>query len=182
MAWYTIEYRCGHTEEKQLYGKSASRQSKIDWYKTIDCPECRAKQATDLNGSTKQVAWAADIREETKAQLARDIDESLDLVRYAKNLIARNADTGTDDEDLTLLRKVETGDAVERIEAMRDLYDGIIAAHADARWWIDHRNTVSSKIWHEAREARPDLYTLDHVIIGIRCAKANIEHAVCASK
>ena len=71
MARYTITYKCGHTEEVQLYGKESERQRKIDWDKTNDCPKCRAMEAKEaaktaglpeLTGSDKQITWASEIR------------------------------------------------------------------------------------------------------------------------
>lgn len=78
MTKYTITYRCGHTAEVQLYGKYADRERKINYYKTIDCPECRAKALAkeaqskgfaELTGSTKQVNWANDIRNTKMAEI-----------------------------------------------------------------------------------------------------------------
>lgn len=71
MAKYTITYKCGHTAEVQLYGKESERQRKIEWYKTINCPQCEAEAQKaeaeanglpELSGSDKQVAWATKIR------------------------------------------------------------------------------------------------------------------------
>lgn len=71
MAKYTVTYRCGHTEEMQLFGKESERQRRIDHYRTVDCPACRAASATReaeaaglpfLRGSDKQKAWASEIR------------------------------------------------------------------------------------------------------------------------
>lgn len=71
MAKYTITYKCGCTTEMQLFGKSAEREKKIAYYKTIECPHCRALAAQKeaeasgmaiLEGSEKQIAWASDIR------------------------------------------------------------------------------------------------------------------------
>lgn len=71
MAKYTVTYKCGHTATIQLFGKYDDRERKIAYYKTIDCPECKAKAAAEkateqglaaLTGSPKQVAWAEQIR------------------------------------------------------------------------------------------------------------------------
>lgn len=71
MAKYTVTYKCGCTATIELYGKIADRESKIEWYKTIVCPSCRANAAQkeaelnnlcNLEGSEKQIAWALDIR------------------------------------------------------------------------------------------------------------------------
>lgn len=71
MARYTITYKCGCTEDMQLFGKMTDRDRKIEYYKTIDCPHCRALAAAEaakadglvaLTGSDKQIAWATEIR------------------------------------------------------------------------------------------------------------------------
>ncbi len=41
MAWYEIEYSCGHTVRQQQYGKGAERERYRDWAaKSGTCPEC----------------------------------------------------------------------------------------------------------------------------------------------
>jgi len=49
MARYTIAYACGHSEEKQLFGPTRDRTSKIEWLERGDCPQCWAakKRETD---------------------------------------------------------------------------------------------------------------------------------------
>lgn len=101
MAKYTITYRCGHTAEVQLYGSYKDRERKIAYYKTIDCPECRANKANEdakengyavLTGSAKQVGWASDIRAAKMAEadkLATKVNKNKDLfdgaVKQMKN-------------------------------------------------------------------------------------------------
>lgn len=66
MSKYTITYACGHTEEKQIYGKESERAGKAEWMGRGLCPACRAKAAREsgiTDGSDKQVAWAKDIRD-----------------------------------------------------------------------------------------------------------------------
>lgn len=51
MAKYDITYSCGHTVEKQLYGKTDDRYSYIEWAQKGLCPTCwgekkRAEEAT----------------------------------------------------------------------------------------------------------------------------------------
>ena len=31
MAWYEIDYACGHTGREQIYGKVNQRQNRADW-------------------------------------------------------------------------------------------------------------------------------------------------------
>lgn len=44
MAWYTINYSCGHSVDKQLYGKGKDRESYIEWAEQGLCPSCWGKQ------------------------------------------------------------------------------------------------------------------------------------------
>jgi len=45
MAWYEINYACGHSGREQLYGKTDSRESYVEWAEQNKiCPECWAKK------------------------------------------------------------------------------------------------------------------------------------------
>lgn len=99
MAKYTITYKCGHTEEMQLFGKEKDRYSKIDWYATQDCPECKAAAAraaakerglVELEGTAKQIVWAEQIRakflelsEQIKKQLETKAEDPRVLQLFA---------------------------------------------------------------------------------------------------
>jgi hypothetical protein len=120
MAKYTITYRCGHTAEVQLYGPYADREKKIAYYKTINCPDCRAKAAgedaqkkgyAELTGSAKQVSWANSIR----SKMMHEVDELAAKVTRNKEMFDKAVET----------LKNETS----------------------ASWWIDRRdNTVMDLI------------------------------------
>lgn len=86
MAKYTITYKCGHTEEMQLFGKMNDRDRKIAWYATQDCPECKAAAAraaakerglVELEGTAKQIVWAAQIRDKF-IELSEQIKKQLE--------------------------------------------------------------------------------------------------------
>ena len=122
MAKYTITYKCGHTAEVNLYGKLADREAKIAWYKTIDCPECRAKAAAndakdnglaELTGSPKQVSWASDIRTE----------KLTDAEKFAPK-VTKNKDM-----------------FISAIDKMKN--------ETSASWWIDRRNATIMDILKE---------------------------------
>ena len=122
MAKYAITYKCGHNEEVQLYGKYADRESKINYYKTIDCAECRAKAAAEsakvkglaeLTSSAKQVSWANDIR----AKLMREADELAAKVTRNKEVFDKAVET----------LKNETS----------------------ASWWIDRRDNTAMDLIKE---------------------------------
>lgn len=72
---YEVKMSCGHTETIQLFGKCADRERKIEWLERyVLCEECKKEQAAkeikkaeeaglpELEGSEKQIAWAAKIR------------------------------------------------------------------------------------------------------------------------
>ena len=122
MAKYTITYKCGHTAEVNLYGKLADREAKIAWYKTIDCPECRAKAAAnnakdngfaELTGSPKQVSWANDIR----AKKLADAEKLATKVTKNKDMF------------------------ISAIDKMKN--------EASASWWIDRRDDTIMDILKE---------------------------------
>ena len=122
MAKYTITYRCGHTAEVQLYGTYKDREKKIAYYKTIDCPECRAKAVAEdaqskgyaeLTGSAKQVSWANDIR----SKMMHEADELAANVTRNKEMFDKAVET----------MKNETS----------------------ASWWIDRRNNTIKDIIKE---------------------------------
>ena len=99
MAKYTITYKCGHTEEMQLFGKMNDRDRKIAWYATQDCPECKAAAAraaakerglVELEGTAKQIVWAEQIRakllelsEQIKKQLETKAEDPRVLELFA---------------------------------------------------------------------------------------------------
>ncbi|WP_210211003.1 hypothetical protein [Rhodomicrobium lacus] len=98
MANYSIAYSCGHTADKQLYGKHDERQSYIAWAgKSGICPACaaanaqRAAEAVEseyalpaLAGSDKQVAWARKIRAEKVGEAVKWMDAVAAKVPEAK--------------------------------------------------------------------------------------------------
>ena len=83
MAHYDVDYSCGHTQVVELFGKTSQRYEKIEYMERGVCPDCyREKKQeereqeneragklakslgfSELEGSVKQVAWAATIRQ-----------------------------------------------------------------------------------------------------------------------
>lgn len=50
MAKYDVTFSCGHTEEKQIYGKAEERKRKIKYFqKSCVCSECYKKQMEEEN-------------------------------------------------------------------------------------------------------------------------------------
>lgn len=118
MAKYNVTYKCGCTETISLVGKIADRERKIEWYKTVECPHCRALAAqseaksndmVNLEGSEKQIAWASDIREKA--------------VNVVEKFMA---------------------EAVNR-EMAQKLVD-MMMAESKASYWIDNRYSVNGSV------------------------------------
>ena len=85
MAHYNVDHSCGHTVEVELFGKTSARYEKIEYMERGVCPACyrEIKQKereqenersamlseslgfSELEGSEKQIAWAATIRQKT---------------------------------------------------------------------------------------------------------------------
>jgi len=73
MAWQYPQHACGHAGERyQAYGPNDNRRRQLAALESHDCPSCRRAKADaqaqesglpTLQGSDKQVAWAAQIRE-----------------------------------------------------------------------------------------------------------------------
>lgn len=133
MAKYQILYLCGHTEEKQLFGPEARRQSYIAWCgEAAQCTACRkadAEAATEaleveyglpaLQGSEKQVAWARTIR----FKALREVIDYIDQKRSKA-------------EQLGILEKFEA-QAAEKLQ--------ILCRPAAARFWIDGRDVSAEE-------------------------------------
>lgn len=79
MAKYTVTFSCGHTEVRELLGKTSTRENTIKyWEQSGICSECYKKQQSrkneaianelrelpELTGTEKQVSWALKIRAE----------------------------------------------------------------------------------------------------------------------
>ena len=97
MAKYQVTFGCGHTEQKELFGKVKERESRIAyWEEKGLCTDCyKAEQEAkrvrenaeaaqkaeafgwaNLQGSEKQVAWANTIRLNIMRQLEQILNQS----------------------------------------------------------------------------------------------------------
>nr|WP_308006616.1 hypothetical protein [Xanthomonas albilineans] len=125
MAWYTLTYACGHTEQKQLYGKTAERERTINSAQSHDCPACRLAAAKTieaeiglppLSGSDKQITWAAGIR-----------------AKVQSGLTAMEAELDARWESL------DEGKKAASAQSLAKLMDAIrtIRRQTRAGWWID---------------------------------------------
>ena len=100
MAWYGVDYTCGHSDRMQVYGPTRDRQAIADREGRKDCPNCyrekqdkirdaaadvAAKEAVakglpELAGSTAQIKWALTLRAKAEGNIA------LALARYSEAL------------------------------------------------------------------------------------------------
>ncbi|MGB9152903.1 MAG: hypothetical protein WCD70_07425 [Alphaproteobacteria bacterium] len=121
MSKFEIEYSCGHTGVKQLYGKHKDRMSKAEWLAKGVCDVCQqervakqiAKQIQEmrlpaLTGTQKQISWAKRIRYEAIERLQ------------------------------AILASSHTPLAESLVEA--------VCAESSAAWWIDNNNQNSTTL------------------------------------
>ena len=98
----TITYNtCGHTERTKVrwYGNAAQRQSKVQWtadnLKCADCTEAArvaAGEASPMTGSSRQCAWAEDIRNTMRREWGRSAAMASDADQAAADHILSNSD------------------------------------------------------------------------------------------
>lgn len=159
MAKYDIEYKCGHIETEQLYGKTSERERYVEWAKDNKlCPECyreakelhqkeeSLKAATanseaglpPLTGTEKQIAWAETIRAERIKEIdaaTASYDDKLKNMAD-KNLMDKANARALEDGFLSLEDAFICGK--EATKAIK----GITSAH----WWIDNRSSNTGHI------------------------------------
>lgn len=131
MAWYEIEYKCGHTDRMQLYGPYKERNRKIEWYKeNVICPAGRAAKQKEeaeqqkkadaesglpsLSGSPKQIQWAVMLRK-----------------AYVDNL----------EDAFVRMQTEESPDVIRTVS--RQI---VLGKQTEAKWWIDHRDMSALSI------------------------------------
>ena len=81
MSKYEITHSCGCTETVEVFGTNVhgERDRKLAKLSSQPCAACRAKAANSiegmaaLEGSDKQVAWAADIRKDMLDMIDREV-------------------------------------------------------------------------------------------------------------
>jgi len=143
MAKYTIHHACGHTTTQQIYGKVAGRERKIEWWQSVDCPECYrqgrkavlAKEREQersaaaawladhpelpaLSGSEKQIAWANVIRASILAE--------------AEKLVAGLHIQADQLEPWMLI--------------LVDKWHAELQEQSSATWWIEHRHQTGDQV------------------------------------
>ena len=143
MAKYTIHHACGHTTTQTLFGKTADRERKIEWWESVDCPDCykkgraqvKAEERTKesekarawldqhpelpiLSGTEKQVVWADVIRAGILAE-----------AEIIKKSVAATAD------------KFETW-----MPELVNQWYAELHSQQSASWWIDHRSQTGNQV------------------------------------
>lgn len=130
MAWYTINYVCGHADREQLYGKESERVSRIAWAERNKmCPACyqtekdrlrlaETKAATEANaslvalkGSVAQIAWAEKIRAAASRLIAQVVGEYSGIAPTTEEMSA---------------------------------FGRIMLKQEEAKYWIDQRQNLTS--------------------------------------
>lgn len=184
MAKYTVNYSCGHSGEVSLFGRSADRDRKIEWYEAFGhCPECwadvrrqrREQAASDaerwaadnglpaLRGTERQCAWAETIRRAILVQIADHVADSElpdgppDQERQLRATVA--AEPLNQDAWGVLgdwLRDQDRDREAERCDAVAWLL-----GRDEARFWIDSRYSpawelVEKKLDEPERLAREE--------------------------
>ena len=160
MAWYTINYTCGHTERVQLYGAHKDRYAKIEAMERRACPECEAKAAQEqaasdglpaLTGSDKQISWAADIRARWLADgLSKDVKGLVDALVDELEAVTDDPETAKHlmSAALTSLGADADWTAYDMVKAY-DRYKARATAHTAAKWWIDNRGAIADVMARE---------------------------------
>ncbi len=132
MAKYDIKFSCGHTETKQLFGKTKDRDWQIKkWEESGLCSDCYRKSIEDAREKANEAAAAA----ASKLGLP-------DLIGTEKQVAwATTVRQGFIDEMLENLAKWE-GDH----EKETKIFEHIIENKLSASWWIDRRDQGARSI------------------------------------
>lgn len=142
MAKYEIEHICGHVEERQIYGTNVhgEREREAARLAAKPCAACVASEAAEraarngedgmaaLKGSTKQIAWALDIREKMLRRLGE----------YEAEQLEKAKSSGMGEED------------VEAFLASVEQAIGNVAGIEEARWFIDRRDLEGYRLMRGA--------------------------------
>lgn len=149
MAWYTVNYKCGHEGRIQLYGKTTDRERKLDWMSgNVLCDDCQklkfaannAKAAEtnaqiglpSLSGSDKQIAWAESLRQKAYKLLTAD-NAARELVAHAVTHAKQFGLT----QEMLKAAGIDSRDKAAAI--MREVINKLFAEQTAARYWIDNR-------------------------------------------
>jgi hypothetical protein len=137
MAKYEVTHRCDHSEVVTLFGPTKDRERKLEWLRSLPCPECcsidritsaaaihelqEAAGLPRLQGSEKQVAWAVQVRQDF-------------LIGWKK--IERRLTEAAMTEDAT-------AKLAEELLFEGDAFTSGPLTHEDAKYWIDSRESLN---------------------------------------
>ena len=134
MAQYTITHTCGNTQHIRLFGKNDERYRQIEAMERRKCPECEAAAAQQyakdqgwpvLEGSAKQISWAADIR--------------LNKIKDAQKKLARF------DELLKGVPPESLDKATAELQQMHANFDRFVNKCTNAGWLIDNQHRLDTR-------------------------------------
>ena len=143
MAWNTITWACGHSEEQQLYGKMTERDRTVENALNHNCPACRATKSADadkaaglpaLQGSEKQIGWASECRAKLLPLLQAQSDRGLVIIARVD---AGDADGKASAEKIAVER-AKWVDVLAKIEKIKNT--------TKAGYWIDVRNFSAAEL------------------------------------
>ena len=165
---YRIKYACGHEGDIDLTGPTRERERKLEWYATCSCKECQEmerKKATeemtkelglpDLQGTEKQIDWAARIRINEIRDLGEYVDRIKERIDSLVERLARAEEKGN--VEMAEKRKANLEYWRKRLPVVIETYDGI-SAITEAHWWIEHRENTADQLI-EAYQKRKDSET-----------------------
>lgn len=132
---YDVTYSCGHTGTVELYGAGKDRERRLQYLAKTICCDCQNQQAKDraanaglptLQGSEKQVNWAASIR-------MAFADKAQAIIETTKTNAERAIQAQPADADKIIAAR----DNDLRITTA--MTDSILSGRTSAAWWIDNR-------------------------------------------
>lgn len=173
MAWYEVEYFCGHEDRIQIYGKLSNRE----WIKKAEerklCPDCwkaekereiekeneeAARVAKEIGlpellGTPKQIAWATTLRQ-----------KMIDRFKIASKEMGKQPDhlfkdliKISDPDNISMVPEGTTS-----IEAIEVIHDFIIKNRESASYYIERREKPVYEYlieeWQNAMKSDEKLY------------------------
>ncbi len=134
MAWYEINYTCGHQGREQLYGPHRQRENKIEYLERGVCRDCfvaqrnannkdiadKAETATpglpDLKGTERQVPWARTIRAKAIENIKMVAGETQDaeVIEFCKRMLRQDSATYWIDRRDTFSNSTSTASYIRR--------------------------------------------------------------------
>ena len=126
MAKYTINHTCGHQVTVQLFGAYKDRERRIAYLETCPCDECRRAKANADAAAAKEQRGLADLTGSEKQ------------IAWANTI--REAAYKCLDMLMTFAAEANNTEAVKMVNTWKGLMD----SENEAKWWIDHRNSLPS--------------------------------------